>query len=42
MIVCGVAMGNASSLVKEVADYCTDKVQEDGILKALQHLKIIE
>ncbi len=42
MVGCGVAMGNASSLVKEAADYCTDKVQEDGILKALQHLKIIE
>lgn len=33
----GVAMGNASNKVKAVADYVTDDVDRDGILKALQH-----
>lgn len=37
----GVAMGNAKDNVKQVADYVTDTVDNDGILKALQHFEII-
>lgn len=37
----GVAMGNAVECVKEVADYVTARVDDDGILKALQHFEII-
>lgn len=36
----GVAMGNASDSVKETADYITDTVDNNGILKALKHFKI--
>ncbi|NDV58974.1 Cof-type HAD-IIB family hydrolase [Bacteroides sp. 519] len=38
----GVAMGNANDNVKQVADYVTDTVDNDGILKALEHFGIIE
>jgi len=38
----GVAMGNAEDCVKEVADYVTDGVDEDGILNALKHFGVIE
>lgn len=38
----GVAMGNAKEEIKEVADYVTDSVDEDGIRNALQHFGIIE
>lgn len=41
MVGCGIAMGNASNLVKEVANYVTDVVQKDGILKALKILHIL-
>ena len=41
MVGCGIAMGNASNLVKEVADHVTDVVQKDGILKALKILHIL-
>ena len=34
----GVAMGNADENVKSVADYVTDSVDDDGIMKALQQL----
>lgn len=37
----GVAMGNANEDVKEVADYVTASVDEDGIAKALKHFGII-
>ncbi|MBP9636944.1 MAG: Cof-type HAD-IIB family hydrolase [Bacteroidaceae bacterium] len=37
----GVAMGNAENEVKEVADYLTDTVDNDGILKALEHFQIL-
>lgn len=37
----GVAMGNAEKEVKEAADYVTASVDEDGILKALQHFKLL-
>ena len=38
----GVAMGNASDLVKAAADYVTDTVDNDGIEKALRHFGLIE
>lgn len=37
----GVAMGNASDLVKAHADHVTDTSDNDGIAKALQQLQII-
>lgn len=37
----GVALGNASEYVRSKADYVTDTVLNDGISKALKHLKII-
>ncbi|MCD8030669.1 MAG: Cof-type HAD-IIB family hydrolase [Bacteroides sp.] len=37
----GVAMGNANPEVKEVADYVTDTVDNDGLCKAMQHLQLI-
>lgn len=37
----GVAMGNANEEVKQVADYVTASVDEDGIAKALKHFGII-
>jgi hydroxymethylpyrimidine pyrophosphatase-like HAD family hydrolase len=38
----GVAMGNANPEVKAIADYVTDDVDNDGILKALKHFGIID
>ncbi|NCB32613.1 MAG: Cof-type HAD-IIB family hydrolase [Erysipelotrichia bacterium] len=38
----GVAMGNASIHVKNSADYVTDTVDNDGILKALKHFELID
>ena len=37
----GVAMGNAEAEVKAVADYVTTDIDDDGILKALQHFDIL-
>lgn len=37
----GVAMGNSSEDIKELADYVTDTNDNDGIMKALKNLKII-
>lgn len=37
----GIAMGNANEDVKEIADYVTDTVDNDGIFKALKHFSII-
>lgn len=37
----GVAMGNALSCVKEVADYITSSIDEDGIWNALKHFGLI-
>ncbi len=37
----GVAMGNASDQVKEIADYVTDTVDDDGVLKALKHFGVL-
>ncbi len=36
-----VAMGNANDELKEIADYVTDDVDNDGIVKALQHYNLI-
>lgn len=37
----GVAMGNAEEVLKEAADYITDDVDKDGILKAFRHFSLI-
>lgn len=37
-----VAMGNATDIVKEAADYITDRIEQDGILNALIKHHIIE
>lgn len=37
----GVAMGNGSDKLKEVANYVTDNVENDGIEKALKHFELI-
>ena len=37
----GVAMGNALDSVKAIADYVTDTVDDDGIVKALKHFSVI-
>lgn len=37
----GIAMGNAQDPAKEVADYVTDRVENDGLYKALKHYKLI-
>lgn len=37
----GIAMGNAAIEAKEVADYITDDVDRDGIVKALKHFSLI-
>ncbi len=36
-----VAMGNASQEVKDIVDYVTDDVDNDGIFNALKHFKIL-
>ena len=38
----GVAMGNADDSLKEIADYITESVDEDGIWKALTALRLID
>lgn len=37
----GVAMGTASDEVKAQADWATDSVDEDGIVKALRHFQVL-
>ena len=37
----GVAMGNASDDLKELADYITDAVNEDGVYNGMRHLGLI-
>lgn len=37
----GVAMGNANTEVKAIADYITDDVDSDGIWNAFKHFKVI-
>ena len=38
----GVAMGNSIDIVKENADYITDRIEEDGLYKALRHYEVID
>lgn len=37
----GVAMGNANESLKEIADYVTSSVDDDGIMHALKHFGIL-
>ncbi|WP_296241663.1 Cof-type HAD-IIB family hydrolase [uncultured Faecalicoccus sp.] len=37
-----VAMGNAKPEVKQVADYITDDIDQDGLAQALQHFQLIK
>ncbi|MDO4198321.1 MAG: Cof-type HAD-IIB family hydrolase [Erysipelotrichaceae bacterium] len=37
----GIAMGNATDEVKEIADYITDSIDDDGLYKALKKYNII-
>ena len=37
----GVAMGNARVELKEIAQYVTSDIEDDGVLNALVHLGII-
>lgn len=37
----GIAMGNASNEVKQVADYVTDSIDQDGLMNAFKTLKLI-
>lgn len=37
----GIAMGNAPNYLKKRADYITDSVDKDGVVKALEHFRLI-
>jgi len=37
----GIAMGNAKEELKAIADYVTDDINNDGIMKALKHFKLL-
>lgn len=37
----GIAMGNALDYLKKRADYITDSVDKDGVVKALEHFRLI-
>ncbi|WP_082234324.1 Cof-type HAD-IIB family hydrolase [Halobacillus massiliensis] len=37
----GVAMGNAVDAAKQVSDYVTTDVNDDGLVKAIRHLKLL-
>ena len=37
----GIAMGNAKDAVKEIADYVTDDIDNDGLMKALKHYNLV-
>lgn len=37
----GIAMGNAAPAVKEIADYVTSDIEEDGIYNAMKHFRLI-
>ena len=37
----GVALGNAKDALKEIADYVTADIDDDGIEKALKHFNLI-
>ena len=36
-----IAMGNGADLAKDVADYVTDTVDEDGLYNAMKYYKLI-
>ena len=36
-----IAMGNASQVAKETAEYVTTHIHEDGVLNALKHYNLI-
>jgi hydroxymethylpyrimidine pyrophosphatase-like HAD family hydrolase len=36
-----IAMGNANPKLKDIANYVTKPVWEDGILHAVEHLKLV-
>ncbi|WP_414051220.1 Cof-type HAD-IIB family hydrolase [Macrococcus animalis] len=38
----GIVMGNGVDALKEVADYVTDDVNNEGIMKAFKHFKLID
>lgn len=38
----GIAMGNAEDEVKEIADYVTADIDEDGIMRGLEHFGVFE
>ena len=38
----GVAMGNGNEQLKKIADYVTADIDDDGIMKALQHFELID
>lgn len=38
---CGIAMGNGRDVVKDIADYVTDRLDEDGIYNACRHFGLI-
>lgn len=37
----GIAMGNACMEAKDASDYVTDRIDQEGITKALQHFKLL-
>lgn len=37
----GIAMGNSDERIIEIADYVTDRIENDGICKALKHFDLI-
>lgn len=37
----GIAMGNATEILKSVADYVTDDIDKDGVWKACRHFQLI-
>lgn len=37
----GIAMGNSLDIVKKVADYVTDDIDDDGLYKAFKHYRLI-
>ena len=37
----GIAMGNATAKLKEVANYVTTNIDEDGLYNALKYLKLL-
>ena len=37
----GIAMGNAKPVIKEIANYITDDIDNDGLSKALKYYELI-